>query len=165
MSELFVAIVSAVVGAAVGSGLTTLAATIRWRRVQVRAHRARWLEPEESLVSPPASGLVPVDFPVDGATAGANLHVKIVNRSTRDVEVTHVWLATDPVRELDLSRFALPVRIRPDETHEVWFPVGNLPADAPLERLATVRLSTGKTIRSRPNDTVPPFGSVARAQG
>ncbi|MFJ2754681.1 hypothetical protein ACIO3S_03740 [Nocardioides sp. NPDC087217] len=165
MSDLFVAIVSAVVGAAVGSGLTTLAATIRWRRVQVRAHRARWLEPEESLVDPPASGFLPVDFPVDGATAGANLHVKIVNRSTRDVEVTHVWLATDPVRELDLSRFALPVRIRPDETHEVWFPIGKLPADAPLERLATVRLSTGKTIRSRPNDTVPPFGSVARAQG
>jgi hypothetical protein len=146
VSELLVAIVSAVVGAVVGSGVTTLAATVRWRRVQVRAHRARWIEPTES-------------------TPGANLHVKIVNRSGRDVEVTHVWLATDPVRELDLSRFALPARIRPDETHEVWFPIDDVPGDSVLERLAMVRLSTGKTIKSRPNDKVPPFGSVARAQG
>jgi hypothetical protein len=93
------------------------------------------------------------------------LHVKIVNRSNHDVEVTHVWLATEPVVDLVSLDSALPVRIRPDETHEVWYPIDDLPQSSRLERLARVRLSSGKTIKSRPNNTVPPLGTVARAQG
>lgn len=164
MSDLLAAIVSAAVGAIVGSAATVWLASIRWRRVQVRAHRARWDDPWETFANPPASAFACADE-LANETAGESLYVKIVNRSNRDVEVTHIWLATDPVAYPVPRGSELPVRIRPDETDEVWFNIDALPPGGKLERLARVRLSSGKTIRSRLNKTVPPFGAVARAQG
>lgn len=165
MSDLLVDIVSDTAIAIVSSAVTLWLASIRWRRVQVRAHRAQWDQQWETLASPPASALASAEQLEQNQSVAENLHVKIVNRSNHDVEVTHIWLATDPVMDLVSLDSALPVRIRPDETHEVWFNIDTLPPGGKLERLARVRLSSGKTISSRLNKTVPPFGAVARARG
>ena len=111
------------------------------RKVQVLAHRAFFI-----AAGPP----------------GEHLFVKITNLSRdRPVEVTHVWVATDPERDLLNPHRRLPVRLAPDETDETWVAIHELPATADLERLVRVRLSNGKTVKSRPNKDVRPQGYVA----
>jgi hypothetical protein len=158
---------SAGVGAIVG----VLASHARFRRVKVRAHRARPLPPDTTSLSHISSNGTAVSAscsPKQSTESGPSdqrLYVKIINMSRHDVEVTHVWLATKPEVDLIALDPPLPARLRAEETHEVWFPLEGLPVDVELERLVRVRLSSGKTVRSRRNNAVPPTGGVARARG
>jgi hypothetical protein len=84
----------------------------------------------------------------------------------RDIEVTHVWFATEPeVAALPTDR-PLPKRLKPDETWETWVEADRLPALG--ERLFTLgraRLSTKKVIWSRKNEHVPSAGTVPGGGG
>src|SRR5262249_15352682 len=97
-------------------------------------------------------------WPPDSAPP-QQIFVKVVNRSRGDVEITHIWFATTP--EVHLLNKPLPARLRPDETYETWIPADELPQGTDLERLARVRLSTGRTIKSVHHKDVPPYGFVA----
>lgn len=111
------------------------------RRLRVRVHIARFLPSDDMAV-----------------------FVKVVNLSTsRDVEITHVWIASEPnVQILNVDR-PLPVRIKPDETWETWFPLRDTPAALidKLFRLVRVQLSSGAIFKSKENKAVPEFGHVA----
>lgn len=89
--------------------------------------------------------------------------INVTNNSpTRDVEITHVWLAT--VREVHLVNNArpLPKRLKSDETWETWIPfeLVSLAEREQVYILARVRLSTGKVFASKRRDFVPPVGRV-----
>jgi hypothetical protein len=88
--------------------------------------------------------------------------VKVTNLSPRrEIEITHIWFDTNPrVDILNLVR-PLPARLGLDETFETWVPVQAVPDVAHVARLARVRLSTGKVVKSRLNKDVPPVGFVA----
>lgn len=98
-------------------------------------------------------------FPPDSAV---HLFIKVTNLSQRrEVEITHIWLATQPpVYVLNPDR-ALPARLRLDETFETWIPAADLPDAIGVERLGRVLLSNGKVVKSRWNKRVPPVGNVA----
>jgi hypothetical protein len=89
--------------------------------------------------------------------------LNVVNLSeSREVEITHVWFASDPpVAALRVDR-PLPRRLKPDEAWETWVFADELPAAARRDalRLARLRLSTGRVLRSRPDESVPPEGVV-----
>jgi hypothetical protein len=89
--------------------------------------------------------------------------LNVVNLSkTREIEITHVWLATEPpVSALNAER-QLPRRLRPDEVWETWIYADAVPSSkrATALRLGRVRLSTGSVIKSKPNRTVPADGFV-----
>jgi hypothetical protein len=88
--------------------------------------------------------------------------VKVTNLSpTRETEITHVWFDTDPPVHLLSPDRPLPARLRPDETWEAWVEVASLVGASNVERLARVRLPSGKVVTSRPNKNVPPIGYVA----
>ena len=167
MEALLVGIASALISAVAG----VLASNIWFRRVKVRAHRAWELSSDTtsassiSSLSTPVSGISSPDQLTETGASSQRLYVKIVNMSRHDIEVTHVWLATEPEVDLVALDPPLPVRLRAEETHEVWFLLDGLPSDVELERLVRVQLSSGKTVRSRRNRTVPPVGGVARAKG
>jgi len=88
--------------------------------------------------------------------------VNVTNTSsTRDVEVTHVWFATNPpVHILNLYR-PLPVRLQYGEPWETCIEVARLPDVPGVDRLGRVRLSSGDTIHSRTNRNMPSQGFVA----
>jgi hypothetical protein len=91
-----------------------------------------------------------------------NFYLTLTNASRdRDIVVTHMWLDTKPpVHVLD----AFPVRLRYSAPWETVVPVDQVPGD--LEQvpwLARARLSPDdKTLRSRPRENVPDFGTVPR---
>jgi hypothetical protein len=88
--------------------------------------------------------------------------IKVTNLSaSREVEVTHVWFATEPRADVLNRERRLPARLRLDETFETWAPVSAVPAVRGVESRARVRLSNGKVIRSRPDKDIPPIGGVA----
>jgi hypothetical protein len=110
----------------------------RKRRVRVLVHRAMFL---------PASD--------------EHFFIKVTNR---EVEITHIWFATEPQVHIINSARPLPARLRLDETFETWIPAAEVPdvPDAPdVERLGRVQLSNGKVIKSRLNKKVPPVGNIA----
>lgn len=90
--------------------------------------------------------------------------IKVVNLSTsRDVEVTHIWIAgTRNIPIINLDR-PLPARLRPDETWETWIPIREVPAALlnSLFNLVRVQLSSGKVFKSKQNKNVPEVGHVA----
>jgi hypothetical protein len=88
--------------------------------------------------------------------------LSVTNKSsTRDVEVTHVWFATNPtVHILDPQR-PLPVRLHHDEAWETCIEVARLPDVPGMDRLGRVRLSSGDTVHSTPNRNGPSQGFVA----
>jgi hypothetical protein len=90
--------------------------------------------------------------------------MKVVNLSpNREIEITHIWFDTNPrVDNLNHDR-PLPARLRTDESFETWMPVAALPDVPDVELLGRVRLSSGKTVKSRLNKKVPPVGYVAGA--
>ncbi|MEV4601899.1 hypothetical protein AB0K15_31420 [Amycolatopsis sp. NPDC049253] len=140
-----------------------LAATVdlflRRRRAEVLVHRGHFLDnssPPVTGAPSPAGDGYPAADPV-----AEQLFVKIVNRSRVDLEVTHVWFATKPPVQLLNDGRRLPARLRPDETYETWVPAAALPPQPNLEKLARVRLSVGRTVKSRANKNVPPFGYAA----
>jgi hypothetical protein len=115
-----------------------------WRRVRVLVHKD--------------AGGVPV---VDLATGIPVVCIKVTNLSPqREVEITHVWYQGEPQIHLLGSR--LPARLRLDETWEECIPTEKVAHIPEVERAGRVRLSSGKTIRSRQNRNVPPVGYVAR---
>lgn len=93
-----------------------------------------------------------------------NFYVTVTNASRdRDVVVTHIWLDTKP--PVHIHDPALPVRLRYSAPWEAVVPVDEVPADAweMVPWFARCRLSPDdKTIKSRPREDVPPFGTVPR---
>jgi hypothetical protein len=119
------------------------ALTQTWRRVRVLVHKD-------------VEG-VPV---VDVDTGIPVVCMKATNLSPqREVEITHVWYQGEPPVHLLGSR--LPARLRLDETWEECIPAGKVAHIPEVERSGRVRLSSGKTISSRPNRNLPPVGYVA----
>jgi DNA-binding MarR family transcriptional regulator len=92
--------------------------------------------------------------------------IKVINLSTsRDIEVTHVWIAPQTQIPIPNDVRSLPVRLRPDETWETWVPFNAIPESlySRVHRLVRVQLSNGSMIRSQLNKKVPPVGYVAGA--
>ena len=88
--------------------------------------------------------------------------VKVTNLSrSREVEITHLWFATQPPVHVLNDERALPARLRLDETFETWIPVTTVPECPKIERLGRVALSNGAVVKSRLNKNVPPIGNVA----
>ena len=92
--------------------------------------------------------------------------MKVVNLSSRrEIEITHIWFDTNPQVPIVNRARPLPARLRTDETFETWVPVAEVPNVPNVERLAFVRLSSGKIVKSRLNETVPPVGYLAGPGG
>jgi hypothetical protein len=88
--------------------------------------------------------------------------LKATNLSpTREVEIEHVWFATQPPVYIVNPARPLPARLRVDETFETWVPVASVPDVPEVERLGRARLSNGKVVKSRLNKDIPPVGNVA----
>jgi hypothetical protein len=79
-----------------------------------------------------------------------------------ELEITHVWLETDPPFYVLQPDRPLPKRLMPQETWETWVRVHDLRsrADQDVFTSARARLSTGVVIRSIKNEGVPPVGTV-----
>ena len=113
-------------------------------RIRVRAHLASMLDDDQLC-----------------------LFINVTNRSAKnDVELTHVWLETQPTVEIVNENRPLPRRLRPRETWETWVPLSDVPS-AQISTLlyqARVRLSTSDhAFKSRPNRKVRPVGYVPGA--
>ena len=82
--------------------------------------------------------------------------------SEGDLEITHVWFATNPeVYVINPDRL-LPRRLKPQETWETYVRVAAIPPTAldQVYTFARARLSTGEIIKSSKNIGVPNFGTV-----
>lgn len=87
--------------------------------------------------------------------------MKVTNLSpSREIEITHIWFDTEPPAHVLNQDRPLPARLRLDETFETWIPVAAVPHEENIERLGRVRLSSGKTVKSRLNKAVPRIGHV-----
>lgn len=88
--------------------------------------------------------------------------VKIINTSPwRDLEVSHIWVDTDPIFHVLNDDRPLPARIRPDETFETYIPELDLPKHHEnIETLVKVQLSVGKIFSSHQNIKVPGQGQI-----
>jgi hypothetical protein len=80
----------------------------------------------------------------------------------REIELTHVWLASSPPISALQPERPLPKRLKPDETWETWIYADAVPIrlHEAVVNLARARLSTGKQVRAKPNVDVPPVGVV-----
>ena len=87
--------------------------------------------------------------------------IKVTNLSQHDIEITHVWFATNPPVYVLLAERPLPTRLRPNATWEAWVDAAKLADTSNVERSGRVRLANGRTVKSRPNKHVPPVGYVA----
>jgi len=88
--------------------------------------------------------------------------ISVTNKSsTRDVEITHVWFATNPPVHLQNIHRPLPVRLQYDEPWETCIEVARLPDVPGVDRLGRIRLSSGDTVHSRTDRNVPSQGFVA----
>jgi hypothetical protein len=89
--------------------------------------------------------------------------VNVTNLSpARDVEITHVWLHDTARIPVFNAERPLPKRLKPDESWETWLPWVRIPTDLLPEAMVSfrVRLSTGATIKSKPNLDVPNIGDI-----
>jgi hypothetical protein len=91
------------------------------------------------------------------------LFINVTNLTrTREIEITHVWLETDPRFDvLNLDR-PLPKRLKPDETWETWVPLELVPngqREAVLS-LGRIQLSNGRILRTVHRSRVPAAGFV-----
>jgi hypothetical protein len=89
--------------------------------------------------------------------------VNVTNKSkSRDVEITHVWFATDPPVHILNPHTPLDKRLQYDESWETWIEVSKVPADEhDAKLLARVRLSSGgKPVHSKADDDVPAEGFI-----
>jgi len=80
----------------------------------------------------------------------------------RDIELTHVWLASSPPIAAIQPERPLPKRLKPDETWETWIYADQIPPHLheSIVTLARARLSTGKQMKASANVDVPPIGTV-----
>jgi len=89
--------------------------------------------------------------------------VNVTNLSLkRDLEVTHVWFeCRSQVNVLNHQR-PVPRRLQPDESWETWIEAERIPQEfrENFHRLARVRLSNGRIIKSKLNRNVPSEGFV-----
>jgi hypothetical protein len=91
--------------------------------------------------------------------------INVANLSSdREVEITHVWFdCVSKVSVLQPDRL-LPKRLKPDESWETWIEVNKIPSEIreseDVYKLARVRLSSGRLIKSRKNIDVPDSGTV-----
>ena len=136
----WLAVLSAIVSFGVGVYTAWYASKDR-RRVSVLVHRGFFIQQ-----APPSH---PFYF------------IKVTNLSRRDLEITHVWFATNPPVYVLLAERPLPTRLRPDETWEAWVDAAALADTSNVWRSGRVRLANGRTVKSRPNKHVPPVGYVA----
>jgi hypothetical protein len=115
-------------------------AVVRRRRVRFTAHLAAF----------------------DGSGRPAYFLNAVNLSESREIEITHVWFDSDPPVAAARADRPLPRRLRPDEAWETWVYADELPpaAHSGALHLARLRLSTGRVIKSRPNESVPPKGSV-----
>lgn len=84
-------------------------------------------------------------------------------RQDTDVEVTHVWIESEPKAFALNADRPLPKRLRPHETWETWIPLYEIPTDyigENLYNLGRARISTGEVISSVENESVPERGQV-----
>jgi hypothetical protein len=89
--------------------------------------------------------------------------VNVTNLSQkRDVVVTHVWFDTSPATNVLNPERPLPKRLTLDEPWETWIPVSSLSgrSDEEVFKLARVKLSNGKVVKSKENKNVHSIGSV-----
>jgi len=89
--------------------------------------------------------------------------INVTNLSlSRDVELTHVWMVCD--RELPILNplRPLPRRLKPEESWEIWIPLSSIPTSVRDDafRLARVRLSNGRIVKSKKNMNVVSAGFV-----
>jgi hypothetical protein len=108
------------------------------------------------LASPPVTGAGSAD------EVKPYYFVKVTNLSqNRDIVISHVWFEADPPVHLVRPERPLPARLRPAETWESWVDAAALAHASNIEEAGRVRLSNGRTVKSRPNDDVSPIGYVA----
>lgn len=90
--------------------------------------------------------------------------IKVTNLfRDRDIEITHVWVETNPKVHILVPERPLPVRLKSYETWETWVEALSVPErlrNYPYD-LGRVKLSTGQTFRSKKNRDVPEKGYVA----
>ena len=135
------------------------------RRVRVLVHHGFFTggvgassstTPPDPLASPPVTGTA------GKVRVSGYYFVKVTNLSqSRDIEITHVWFATNPLVHLLMPERPLPARLRPDETWEGWVDAAALTHTSEVERSGRVRLANGRTVRSRRNKDIPPVGYIA----
>jgi hypothetical protein len=79
-----------------------------------------------------------------------------------DLEITHVWFATDPEVHVINPGRPLPRRLKPQETWKTYVRAAAIPPAAlqQVYTLARARLSTGEIIKSIENIGVPSCGTV-----
>jgi hypothetical protein len=89
--------------------------------------------------------------------------ITVTNLSrSREVELSHVWIASRPKVFAHRTDRPLPRRLKSDEAWETWVFLDELPplAEGRVLHLGRVRLSTGTVLKSRPNPSVPESGHV-----
>jgi hypothetical protein len=148
--------------------LSPAVTTTRWiaqssRRVKVQVHRA-YRMPTAASVSP---NLGWVQARPSDDESYEQFYIKITNLSPkRPITITHVWVESldrskDDVQIMNPER-PLPARLELDDQYETWIPVSDVPeSELGAEWRFHVKLTSDKTIRSRPNRKVPPSGYVA----
>jgi hypothetical protein len=109
----------------------------------------------------------------DAVFDGSNelcLMVNVVNLGQRPITLTHVWFdVMPPLHVLNEAR-PLPKMLQPDEPWETWVRLSDFGSrlmsldERQLRRSARVRISTGQTIKARPNRDVPARGTVPGAE-
>lgn len=101
---------------------------------------------------------------VFGGSDVPQVFLNLTNLSTRrGIEVTHVWVEGDSQQIPAIrSERPLPKHLDPDESWETWIALADIPEPARVDvlRRGRARLSTGRTVRSRPDPGVPSMGSV-----
>jgi hypothetical protein len=115
----------------------------RRRRVNVLVHQGVFLTAEPGLAGPP------------------HYFVKVTNLGMREVVITHVWVDGDPQVPLLQPQRPLPARLRPDEQWEAAIRADEVKHIPDPEWKVRVRLSSGRTVKSRRNRDVPPVGFMA----
>lgn len=95
----------------------------------------------------------------DGQRADAYF-LNVFNASPeRDVQVTHVWIETEP--KVVVMTKPLPVDVKAGRQWETFVEVAALPAGATgIERLGRVQLADGKVVESVARENVPPAGAI-----
>ena len=91
------------------------------------------------------------------------LFLTVTNLSrTREIEVTHVWIASNPQVAAVLDERPLPKRLKPDEIWETWIPVADISELTVMKLLllGRLRISTGQITKSRPDSEIPDEGYV-----
>lgn len=100
-------------------------------------------------------------MPESAVTGPLFYFVKVTNLGQRDVVIAHVWVDGNPRVDVLVPQRPLPTRLAPDGQWEAPIPAEKLQHIPEPEWQGRVRLTTGMTVKSRPNPDVPPRGFMA----